>query len=73
MGSDVIGHIEGRKFIDTAMTTAALISIACGAAAYALLDHSHLAAPTSSVQNLSVHVSHDGRALRPGHIPLLSA
>jgi hypothetical protein len=70
----VTGHIEGntamRKFITTAITTAALITIPGGTAAYAVLVQSHFASQTMSVHQLSVHVSHDGRALRHEHAPL---
>jgi hypothetical protein len=60
-----------RKLI-TIVTTAALIAFVGGTAAYAVLDQSHFAAPTASVHDLSVHVGHDGRALRPGHTPLFT-
>jgi hypothetical protein len=59
-----------RKLITTAITTAALITIAGGTAAYAVLVQSNFAAPTTSIHQLSVHVSHDGRALRRAHTPL---
>jgi hypothetical protein len=58
-----------RKLVITALTTAALITIA-GATSADAVDPSHLAAPTAGVHTLSVHVSHDGRPLRPGHTPL---
>jgi hypothetical protein len=60
-----------RKFITTA-TTAALIAFVWGSAAYAVLAEPHFAAPAASVHDLSTHVSHDGRALRPGHAPLFA-
>jgi hypothetical protein len=59
-----------RKLITTAITTTALITIVWGTAAFAVLAESHFAAPAASVHNLSTHVSHDGRPLRPGHVPL---
>ena len=49
-----------RKLITTAITTAALITIAGGTAAYAVLVQSNCAAPTTSIHQLSVHASHDG-------------
>jgi hypothetical protein len=49
-----------RKFITTAITTAALITITGGTAAYAVLAQSHFASQTMSVHQHSVHVSHDG-------------
>jgi hypothetical protein len=60
-----------RKLIAT-VTTAALIAFAGGTAAYAVLDQSHFEAPAASAHDLSTHVSHDGRALRPGHTPLFT-
>jgi hypothetical protein len=61
-----------RKFITTAIMVAALITTA-GGSAYAVLGHSNFAVPTMSGHNLSVHVSHDGRALRPGHAALFTS
>jgi hypothetical protein len=55
-----------RKFITTAIMVVALITTAAGTA-YALLSQSNFAVPMASGHNLSVHVSHDGRPLRPGH------
>jgi hypothetical protein len=57
-----------RKLITTTIMTAALITIAGGTAAYSVLGQSRFPAPTTSVH--SIHASHDGRAPRPGHIPL---
>ena len=59
-----------RKFIATAITIAALVIVACGTAAYALMDRSQLAAPAMSTHDLSHQASHDGRALLPHHAPL---
>jgi hypothetical protein len=61
-----------RQLIVTAITTAALIAFVGGTAAYAVLDQAHFAAGISGVHNLSVHASHDGRALRPAHVPLFT-
>jgi hypothetical protein len=58
-----------RKLITT-VTTAALIAFVWGTTAYAVFDQSH--APAASVHNLSTHVGHDGRALRPGHASLFT-
>jgi hypothetical protein len=77
----VTGHIEGPTGLSAKGTppcassspqpsTAAPITIAGGTAAYAVLVQSHLASQTTSVHQLSVHVSHDGRALRHAHAPL---
>jgi amino acid permease len=61
-----------RQLIVTAITTAALITIVWGTAAYAVLGQPHFAAPVASAHNLSTHTSHDGRALRPAHAPLFA-
>jgi hypothetical protein len=60
-----------RKFITKAIMAAALITTA-GGTAYAVLGQSHFAAVLRSDHNLSVHVSHDGRALRHGSATLFT-
>jgi hypothetical protein len=61
-----------RKLIITAITTATLITIVWGTAAFAVLSQAPFATPAASAHNLSTHVGHDGRALRPGHVPLFT-
>ena len=57
-----------RKLIISVITTAALFAIAGASAADMLAGDVRSAA---SVPNtLSIHMSHDGRPLRPGHAPL---
>jgi hypothetical protein len=79
-----MGHIEGlaspaakrgtsmRKFVTMAFATVALTTISAGAA-YALFGQSYLASPTKGVHGLSIHLTHDGRALRPGRAPLFAS
>jgi hypothetical protein len=64
------GDTAMRKLITTAITATTLITIVWGTAAYAVLSQPQFAAPAASVHNLSTHVGHDGRALRPAHAPL---
>jgi hypothetical protein len=61
-----------RKLIATAITSIALITTVWGTGAYAVLAEPHFAAPAASAHNLSTHVSHDGRSLRPGHAALFT-
>jgi amino acid permease len=61
-----------RKLITTAITTTTLITIVWGTAAFAVLSQPPFATPAASAHNLSTHISHDGRTLRPGRAPLFT-
>ena len=56
-----------RKFIISAIATAALIAIACETTANTLLSAPKFVATAPSADTLSVHSSHDGSPRRPGH------
>ena len=59
-----------RKLIISAITTAALIAIACESTANALRSGSQVAYAAPSPHTLSVHAGHDGVPTRPGHASL---